>query len=124
MTRMPNVHELIESWRSEAEHLRERYSDERLARACEAHAQELEAALASEGLEALTLDTAEIESGYSRTHLRRLLREGKILNAGEPGNPRILRRSLPRKPGRPTPAAIPVVRSSRTQVARAVVAGG
>ena len=37
------------------------------------------------------------ESGYSADHLGRLVRDGRIPNAGRPGAPRIARSHLPRK---------------------------
>lgn len=48
--------------------------------------------------EELTIADAADESGYSEDHLRRLVREGTLPNAGENGAPRIRRRNLPRKP--------------------------
>ena len=44
----------------------------------------LEEALAAENDEVLTLQRAAAESGYSADHLGRLVREGKIPNAGRP----------------------------------------
>ena len=51
--------------------------------------------------ELLDLHEAALHSGYSREHLGRLIREGKIPNAGTKGAPRIVRGDLPRKPARP-----------------------
>ena len=45
----------------------------------------------------LSLVEAASESGYSADHLGRLVRDGKIPNAGRPGAPRIARKHLPRK---------------------------
>lgn len=47
----------------------------------------------------LTLTQAERLSGYSRAHLGRLIRDGKIPNAGRPNAPRVRSDDLPRKPG-------------------------
>jgi len=47
--------------------------------------------------EPLTLEEAAEKSGYSADHLGRLVREGKIPNAGRSGAPRIARRNLPAK---------------------------
>ena len=47
----------------------------------------------------LSLTEAAHASGYSRDHLGREVRAGKIPNAGRPNAPRIERRHLPRKPG-------------------------
>ena len=65
--------------------------------ALEACAAELEAALRQRDETTLTLTDAASESGYSADHLGRLVREGKIPNAGRPGAPRIARRLLPLK---------------------------
>lgn len=97
--------ELIQAWREEAERLRERYGDERLAKICETHARELEAALATSQDEVLTLTEAAKESGYSADHLGRLVAAGTIPNAGRKHAPGIRRRDLPARPGRPAPVA-------------------
>lgn len=83
-----------------------------------------QAALHESEMEALTLETAEPESGYTRGHLRRLIAEGKIPNHGTEEDPRILRRDLPRKPGYGVANARLQPTPSRAQVARAVIAGG
>ncbi|HEV2129642.1 MAG TPA: hypothetical protein VGR27_00980 [Longimicrobiaceae bacterium] len=83
-------------------------------------AEEVEKALAESQLEALDLDAAAQESGYSAAHLRRMLREGTVPDAG---GGRILRRDLPKKPGgrlRTAPERV----GSRLQVAHAVVTNG
>lgn len=56
-------------------------------------------------LEALTLKQAAERSGYSANHLGRLIRDGRIPNAGQPNAPRIRRGDLPRKPA---PALAPM----------------
>jgi hypothetical protein len=61
-------------------------------------ADELEAALRQQEVEELSLSAAARESGYTRDHLSRLIREGKIPNAGRRNAPRIRRADLPRKP--------------------------
>lgn len=47
----------------------------------------------------LTLEQASSASGYSVDHLSRMVREGRIPNAGTKGRPRIRRADLPAKPG-------------------------
>lgn len=71
--------------------------------------------------EALTLSQAAEESGYSRDHLRRLLRSGRLSNAGEKGKLMVLRRTLPLKPAL-VPHAIPIQLHgpSRQQVVRSL----
>lgn len=69
------------------------------ADALEWAAKALEDALRSDASRELTLTEAVAESGYSRAHLHRMIREGKLIAAGRGRNRRILRRHLPRKPG-------------------------
>ena len=42
--------------------------------------------------EKLPLTAAEVESGYTQAHLRRLIAEGKVPGAGIPGKPRFTER--------------------------------
>jgi hypothetical protein len=46
----------------------------------------------------LTLEEAALRSGYSVEHLGRLLRVGRVPNAGRKGAPRVKLGDLPRKP--------------------------
>lgn len=59
---------------------------------------ELEVAVRQQHDEPLTLAAAARESGYSENHLGRLIREGRIPNAGRLHAPAIRRGDLPRKP--------------------------
>lgn len=56
---------------------------------------ELTAALSAGQDELLTIAVAAVESRYSPQHLRALLAEGAIPNAGSKGRPRIRRADLP-----------------------------
>ena len=58
---------------------------------------DLQALEAAEGDEILSLSVAAQESGYCSDHLARLIRQGKIPNAGRTNAPRVRRRDLPRK---------------------------
>lgn len=95
---MEPLTELAESWLTDAEVL-ERYGDERGAELNRLHARELREALRSHERETLTLAEAAEESGYSKRHLRALISDGTIPNAGEKGRPQIRRGDLPMKPG-------------------------
>jgi hypothetical protein len=64
-------------------------------------ADELELFECAKSLESLSLRDAAAESGYSESHLSRLLAEGKLANAGKKGAPRIRRQDLGKKPQRP-----------------------
>lgn len=99
-TRKPAAHasvqSLLDAWLRQAEALR-RYGGGNLAVVLERCADELEATVRERDETTLTLTDAARESGYTREHLGRLVRDGKIPNAGRPGAPRIARRHLPRK---------------------------
>ncbi len=100
---------------------REYAADERAASIWERAAEMAEQSLRRSGLERLTLQQAEAESGYSRDHLRRLIGEGTIPDASAADSSKaILRMHLPKKPGHGVAAVRRTVASSRVQVARAV----
>jgi len=82
-------------WRSQAEGLRP--FAESAARAFEQAADELEHALHAETDALLTLEQAADASGYSADYLGRMLRSGRLRNAGRPHAPRIRRADLPRR---------------------------
>jgi hypothetical protein len=99
-----------------------RYEDTRMASACQAIADEIQAALADHEESAVSLRQAAELGGYTPEHLGRLIREGKIENAGRKNAPRIRRRDVPVKPGflpptDPTPQLAP---TSTRQIVRAV----
>jgi len=106
-----------------AEEIRRLAGDERAAQVWEAASRDVESRLRAASLEALDLSTAAGESGYTRSHLVRMLREGKIPDSGSDSDPRILRMHLPRKPGLGVDENAVPPASSRTQAARAVIEG-
>jgi hypothetical protein len=55
----------------------------------------------------LTLAEAARRTGYSAEHLARLIRQGKLPNAGVPNRPRIRAGDLPRRPDRALAASAP-----------------
>lgn len=73
--------------------------------------------------ELLNLQQAARESGYSVDHLGRLVREGRISNAGRPNSPRVRRRDLPRKASvlRAPATRFSLLGAKPGQIARAVV---
>ncbi len=83
-------------WRQKARLFRE-HGHEATARAYEACSSELETALHTDADDLLNLQEAARESGYSADHLGRLIREGKIPNAGRRNAPRVRRRDLPKR---------------------------
>lgn len=94
---------LAQSWKEEAEMLRLRYGHEQLAALCLAHAEELEESLKISLDEELTLRGAAQTSGYSYSHIRRLVDDGEIPNVGKTGSPRVRLGDLPFKPGKAAP---------------------
>jgi hypothetical protein len=99
---------LAAAWREEAAGLRRRYGMTQLASLCEAHAAELEEALARSDGRLLTLREASAESGYSVAHLRVLLASGALMQAGRRGAPRVLSSELPKKGHQPVSGSRPV----------------
>ena len=91
-----SVEGLPANWRRQAKLLR-RYGGETPATAIERCADDLEATLVERDETTFSLVEAARESGYSADHLGRLVRDGKIPNAGRPGAPRIALKDLPRK---------------------------
>lgn len=94
-----SLSELPPAWKARARTLRQWAAADEAATAWEAAARELEATLAESGDRLLDLQDAAARSGYSADHLGRLVRQGRIPNAGRLHAPRIRMRDLPRKPG-------------------------
>lgn len=94
---METLTTLVQKWIDEASYLRDRYGLETAARICEAHVNELKAAVVASQGELLTVSQAARESGYSEQHLRALIAEGRVVNAGQKGRPRLRRGDLPHK---------------------------
>lgn len=83
-------------WRANANRM-ECYGPSPTAAALRAAADQLEAAFRADAQDSLTLAEAERESGYSRQHLARLVRQGALANIGRPRSPCASRRPS-RKP--------------------------
>jgi len=82
---------------------------------------ELESLDAS-GEQLLTLVEAAAESGYAADTLGRLVREGRVPNAGRPNAPKIRRRDIPKKPGAfPNVASSDIVSADRRRIAASVL---
>ncbi len=110
-------------FRGNAAEVRRLGGAEGAATAWEEAARQTELRLREARLEPLTLDAAVAESGYTRNHLNRLMREGTLPNSGTDSNPRILRTHVPRKPGFAVDQQAVQPASSRVQAARAVIEG-
>ncbi len=70
----------------------------------ESCAEDLEQTVREYELEALTLERAAVESGYSYSALQKQVAAGQLNNVGEPNKPRIRRGDLPRKGHRRGPS--------------------
>ncbi len=127
MTDRTSVQALPAAWRKRAKALR-RYGGETPAVAMERCAAELEDTLVQRDETTFSLVEASRESGYSSDHLGRLVRDGKIPNAGRPGAPRIARRDLPRKAHTPTEPRLARNRRSgevsNAQIVQSIIAKG
>jgi hypothetical protein len=119
------VYAVLTEWRDRAQ-TADLLADNRGALLLRLCATELETALQDAGDTPLTLAEASSESGYSLEHLRRLVSEGKIPNAGRKGVPRIRRAHLPKKAGSLTPDIRPLQLDidPRTQAARRIASQG
>ena len=126
-TELASVEGLPADWRKRAKALR-RYASELPAVALERCADELEDTLRERDETTFSLVEAARESGYTATHLGRLVRDGRIPNAGRPGAPRIARRDLPRKaqtPPEPPLAEEPRRRElSNVQIVQSIIEKG
>ncbi|HUK68360.1 MAG TPA: hypothetical protein VLW50_06355 [Streptosporangiaceae bacterium] len=113
--------DLLARWRARAALLRP-YAPA-AAHAVEAAAEELEQALDAEAAEPLTLTQAAALSGYSPDYLGRMVRDGRLPNAGRLHAPRLRRADVPRKaPGlRPVAPAPHLGGATPGDIARAVV---
>ncbi len=116
---------VVLQWRDEAETLRRRgvAAHATLLESC---AEEVESALQQHHDELLNLTEAARVSGYSREHLGRSLKEGRIPNAGQPGAPKIRRGDLPTKSAklRLPESVLQCSNISKTDVVRSVVTQG
>lgn len=101
--------DLLEKWRKEAELLKRRGLLEAGA-IIESLSDELEANVREINAGTVNLVEASRLSGYSVSQLGRLVRSGKIPNAGRPKAPRIRLSDVPKKAGcAPSDMPVPVV---------------
>ena len=116
------VADLVRDWRAKAYLFRE-HAHQATAIAYETCAEQLESELHTLSQEHLTLAGAALLGGYSEDHLGRMVREGRIPNAGRRGAPRIRRADVPIKPNgvacAPSRAQV-----DREQIVRSVIDEG
>ena len=92
-------------------------------RLCEEVLADLEALSRTETAEVLSLSEAAAISGYTREHLGRLVKQGRLKNVGHPGAPRVIRSDLPVKPKRlpDQGSSTHIAGASKRQIVRSVV---
>lgn len=112
----------LSKWRGEADTMRRRGVLVAGALLCEEFVRDAEALFEAEADTVLTLGEAAARSGYTADHLGRLVRQGRIPNAGRPHAPCVRLADLPRRVGTlpGAPAGPMLLRAG--QVARTVVA--
>ena len=89
----------MQTWQAEASSLRA-WGASDCARVLERCVSELGDGLATWQDEQLSLSKASEESGYSISHLRRLVSQGILADVADAGPVQLRRGDLPRKPGR------------------------
>ncbi|MGH7628447.1 MAG: hypothetical protein ACREOF_03500 [Gemmatimonadales bacterium] len=94
--------DLVARWRDEAAPFQTRGA-RAATEAAESYATELEAWSREHELEAITLEQAAAESGYTYSALEKMVRRKELPNVGRKGAPRVRRGDLPRKPCRREP---------------------
>ena len=117
-------------WRAHAEILRG-YGADHIAAVLEACAAQLDADERARPHSVVTLDRAVELTGFTRGHLRRLCRSGKLPNVGTKAAPAFRLADLPRKAGAVPEEACNTAQYRNTnnpksalQIARAVIYGG
>lgn len=88
--------EILEVWRKDAATFR-KYGAVAVAEVIEAMCAQLEAHIRERELEALTIDEAAQESGYSYSAIQKMVSSGELENVGRKHAPRVRRGDLPRK---------------------------
>ena len=90
--------QFLAKWTAEAEAMHRRGVLVNGAGLCHEILTDFRAVMASQAELVLSLPEAAARSGYTAEHLGRMVREGRISNAGRKGSPRIRAADLPRKP--------------------------
>jgi len=121
--RLAPVGELAAKWRRRREEAKALSAMAPIERVCDEVLADLGALEEDFERDVLTLGEAAAESGYSTDHLRRLIRDRKLPNAGRRHAPLVRRCDLPNKPGhlRSVVLGINNAAPSREQIVRAVV---
>jgi len=96
------------------------------ARLCEEVIADIRLLIKTQGETVLSLSGAAEISGYSREHLGRLVKDGKLANVGQPGAPKVRRIDLPMKRGTLPGQGLTshIAGASKRQTVRSVVDSG
>ena len=112
---------LVSSWLKEAERL-DTIGCEGHAKLSRAYAEQLEARVEGIAEQLLTLEEASALSGFSKDHLGRMTRDGKLVNRGRKGAPRIRRGDLTAK--RPLSVTAQTPHVSAEQIVQSIINEG
>lgn len=93
------IRALASKWRTEAADLLTRFGEDRASKTLQAVSADLLTVIDASQDRLFNLEQAAAASGYSAGHLGRLVKVGKIPNAGRPNAPKIALRDLPMKAG-------------------------
>lgn len=123
IVRLAPVGEVAAKWRRRRDEAKALSSIAPLERVCDEVLADLGAIQDDFERDVLTLGEAAAESGYSTDHIRRLIRDGKLPNAGRRHSPLVRRGDLPMKPGHLRSGVLGINNAapSREQIVRAVV---
>jgi excisionase family DNA binding protein len=94
----PVEREVLERWVSRRDELKRLHATVDGAILCEEVLADFEELLSARDQETVTLTEAAELTGYSRDHLGRLIRSGRIRNVGRKHRPLLLVRDLPARP--------------------------
>lgn len=116
--------EFVARWEKQARELEQLGALVNGAALCRVILQDFTLTLGATADRVASLAEAASESGYSVEHLGRMVRQGRIPNAGRPNAPRIRLGDLPRKPSGKLPqgpGSDDLLGASTRQIVRAVV---
>lgn len=118
---MDRVGDVIARWSARHDEFRRFGAHVDGARLCAEILADLERLASADDEDLLSLEEAAARSGYSADHLGRLVRQGRIPNAGRPHAPRIRAKDLPRKAGAlPPPVSGSILNATRAEIAQSV----
>lgn len=106
------MRDLVTQWREDAARLA-KWGASAQAEVLERCASDLEVWEREHALEALTLEEAVAESGYTYSAIEKAVRHGRLANVGTKGRPRVRRADLPKKGGTVGPGLADAILAAR-----------